>query len=90
MALLQLLKTKIWAIGAAVFAAMLAIIKFQAVRNKSLKRGRDQARADLKFQSKVLEIDEEIDDNTVSRRVQARKEIEAGKLPGNLKQDDWQ
>ena len=77
-----LLKTKIFAIGAAIIAALLAVIKFQSFQSKKNKERAERAEADLQFRDDVDILDNEIDQE-FSRRVEEAKKDEK-KIPDNL------
>lgn len=80
----SLLKTKIYAIGGAIIAALLVSVKFLTMRNKSLKKQRDQAEADLTFRKDVDIIDAEIEQDYSHRAEEAQKDVEAGEIPKHL------
>ena len=79
-----LLKTKIAAIGAAIIGALLLTVKFLTMRNKSLKKQRDQAEADLQFREDVDIMDEEIEQDFSHRAEEAQKDLDEGEIPDHL------
>jgi len=79
------LKVKLYAIGAALIGALFAIIKVLNVRNRQMKRERDQAEADLKFRNEVAEEDSEIRQEFSHRADEAKKDIENDEIPEHLR-----
>lgn len=85
MALLSLIKSKFLLWGGAVLAVLLGVIKFMAVRNTTLKGQVKQARKQLQKNAEIDKIDSEIDSQTASRRVEARKALENDEIPEHLR-----
>ena len=82
------LKGKIYAIGAAILALLLGVIKFLLWRNSSLKERVETAEADLKFRNDISTIDEEIESDFSDLRREAEKDIQDGEIPAHLRKPD--
>jgi len=78
-----LIKGKLLAIGGAIIASLLAVIKFQSIRNSRIKNERDSAIADLTFKEDVIESDAEIDQEFSHRATEAKRD--KTKVPRNLR-----
>ena len=78
-----LIKGKLLAIGGAIIASLLAVIKFQSIRNSRIKNERDSAIADLTFKEDVIESDAEIDQEFSHRAEEAKRD--KTKVPRNLR-----
>ena len=80
-----LLKTKIYAIGAAIIGVLFALIKVLGVSNRQLKRENKQLEADIKFKDEVNEADSEIRQEFSHRADEAQKDIENDEIPDHLR-----
>ena len=78
------LKANFLAIGGAIIAFLLGIIKFQSVRNKTIKKQRDNAKADLQFREDVVELDEEINQEFSHRAEEAKEALDEDRIPDHL------
>ncbi len=78
-------KAKLLAIGGAIVAFLMGIIKYLSVRNKTLKDQRDAAKADLKFRKDVDKLDEEIEQEYSHRAEEAQKDLDEGNIPDHLR-----
>lgn len=93
LSLLATIRSKLWLIGAALLAALAAV-----VRIKTLQHQRDRARyraehaeAQLDFRADVAEADAEIETDADSRNQEIADSIESGKPIESLSKpnDDW-
>lgn len=82
--MLSTLKMKIYAIGAAIIAVLIGVIKFLSARNKSLKEEVKAANSQLQYREKVDTIDAEIEQDFSHRAEEARKDVESGEIPDHL------
>ncbi len=86
--MLLTLKSKLLALGGALLALLLGLLKFFAFKAKREKKRRIQAEHARDYAEDVVELDAEVAAQSVSRRVQARKEVESGKTPEFLRKPD--
>lgn len=80
-----MIKAKLLAVGGAIVAFLLGIIKFLSFRNATLKKQRDQFKADLDFKEDVDELDEEISQTFSHRAEEAREALDEGNIPEHLR-----
>lgn len=78
-------KTKLYAIGAALISAMGAVIAYLNLRNRQLKDQRDQLEADIEFKEDVEEADAEIRQEFSHRAEEARRDISNDTIPEHLR-----
>jgi len=78
-------KFKLYAIGMAIVAALLGVIKLQAAKNKSLKIRAKTAEKAVKFQQDVGKIEGEIEQEFSDLRRESEKDLNDGKIPEHLK-----
>jgi hypothetical protein len=85
MALLLSLKTKLYAIGIGIIAALIGVIKWQAHRNSTLKNEVNIARKNLKLRENIDTIDEEIEQDFSHRAEEARRDLDNDQIPEHLR-----
>lgn len=79
------LKLKLLAIGGAIIAILLGIIKFLQVRNSTLKNEINIARKNLKLRENIDTIDEEIEQDFSHRAEEARRDLDNDEIPEHLR-----
>ena len=85
MGLLSLLKTKAWAIGAAVLAAILGLLKIQTMRANSWKNKAKKHEESLKAKERQAKLDEELEQDFSDFRRAAEKDLDEGNIPEHLR-----
>lgn len=85
---LTILKSKIYAIGAVLIAALLTVVKFLVWRNSALKEKVETAEANLQLREETDRIDAEIESDFSDLRREAQKDIKAGEIPAHLRKPD--
>jgi len=78
------IKTKAIAIGGAIIASLLVILKILAKSRKKAVEEAKRAKAALSRQKDIQDIDNELEGQLSSRRASIKKEIKEGKGVKNL------
>lgn len=81
----SLLKTKFIAIGGAIIAILLGVVKALSARNRQLKDRAKKAESGLKFQNSVIESEQEIDSKFSDLKREAEKDVKDGSVPSHLR-----
>ena len=81
------LKAKLWALGAVLLTVLAYVGNHKRVVNQrdKLKKKVVQAKVEIKTQKEINALDNTLSDNVSLRRIEARKEIDSGKAPENIK-----
>jgi len=84
------IKAKLIGAGALLLTIIGFFIRLKVVtaQRDRFKYNADQYKAQADQQKKIIKIDDEINKQTQSRRVQAKKELDDDKVPGNISDPD--
>ena len=75
-----MIKAKLYAIVAGIFAVLLATIKILSGQNRRNKKRAERAEAQVVFKEKVVDSDTELSKDLTSRRAKISKEIKDGEV----------
>jgi hypothetical protein len=83
--LFGLVKGKLLALGGAIIAILLGVVKALSARNRQLKDRAKKAESGLKFQNSVIESEQEIDSKFSDLKREAEKDVKDGSIPSHLR-----
>lgn len=79
------LKAKLWAIGGAIIASLLLVVKLLLTQNSKLRKRAEAVESQLKFNKRQAKLDAEVEQEFSHRAEEARRDLDNDEIPEHLR-----